>query len=141
MDVVLDIHSIWQWVILVVAGLVALRFLAGWLGKQRYTSLDDRIGMVFTIFLDIQFLLGLLLWLFGPFSFRQLSVAMGNPLLRFYLLEHNVIFLIALVLAHIGRGRTKKAVDDAAKHRAAAIFFLLSFVFILIVIIMHNMLR
>jgi hypothetical protein len=137
MGFVLQLHSIWQWAILVFAGLVALKALIGWQGKQTYTVLDDRIGMVLTIALDLQFLLGLLLWLFGPINFRQLSSAMGNDALRFYLLEHNVIYLIALVLAHIGRGRARKATDGVAKHRASFIFFALSFVFILAIIVMR----
>lgn len=136
MGFVLQIHSFWQYAILIFTGLVALKALIGWLGKQRYTALDDRLSMILTIALDLQFLLGLLLWLFGPINFRQLSNAMGNEGLRFYLLEHNVIYLIALVLAHIGRSRTKKATDDGNKHRNAAIFFLLAFLFILAIIVM-----
>jgi hypothetical protein len=136
MGFVLQLHSIWQYAILIFTGLVALKALIGWLGKQPYTALDDRLSLALTIALDLQFLLGLLLWLFGPINFRQLSVAMGNEGLRFYLLEHTVIYLIALVLAHIGRGRAKKASDGVSKHRISATFFLLAFLFILAIIFM-----
>ena len=142
MSFVFQLHAIWRWGILIFAGLVALKALIGWLGKQRYTALDDRLGMVLTILLDIQVLLGLLLWFFGanPFNIRSLPQSMSNPALRFILLEHGIVYLIALVFAHIGRARTKKPGDAVAKHRSAFIFFFLSFLFILLIFIMRGML-
>jgi hypothetical protein len=40
--------------------------------------------------------------------------------------------IIGLALVHVGRVRVRKATGDAARHRAAAIFFGLGFLAILI---------
>ena len=104
-----DAHSIWRWVALVVAIVAVGKALMGWLGKQPWTQLDNRLGMLFTIAIDVQVLLGILAWLIGPFNFTQLSGAMGNPFLRFVLLEHPIMGLLAVALAHIGRSRSRKA--------------------------------
>ena len=133
-----DAHGVWRWIVLTVALVTVVKALVGWLGKQRWTALDERLGLFFTIAIDIQVLLGLLAWLIGPFNFRQLSVAMDNPFLRFYLLEHPVIGVLAVALAHIGRGRSRKAKTDAGKHRAAFIFYLLSFLFIMLIFILRT---
>ena len=139
MAFVLQLHAILRGLLLVAAVVVVIKALVGWLGKRPFTRLDDQLGMVFTIIVDIQVALGLIIWLFGPMGLRNLSQAMGNAALRFIVLEHPILMLIALALAHIGRARSKKAANDAAKHRAAFIFYLLSFIFIVLIFLLPLM--
>jgi hypothetical protein len=139
MTFILQLHAIWRWVLLVAAVVVVIKALIGWLGKRPFTRLDDQLGMAFTMIVDIQVLLGLIIWLFGPLGLRNLSMAMGNAALRFIVLEHPILMLIALAFVHIGRVRCKKATEDAAKHRAAFIFYLLSVVFIALIFLLPRM--
>ena len=139
MAFVLQLHAILRGLLLVAAVVVVIKALVGWLGKRPFTRLDDQLGMVFTIIVDIQVALGLIIWLFGPMGLRNLSQAMSNAALRFIVLEHPILMLIALALAHIGRARSKKAADDAAKHQAAFIFYLLSFIFIVLIFLLPLM--
>jgi hypothetical protein len=136
---VLQLHAIWRWVLLVAAVVVVLKALIGWLGKRPFTKLDDQLGLIFTMVVDIQVLLGLIIWLFGPLGLRNLSQAMGNAALRFIVLEHPILMLIALAFAHVGRARSKQATDDVAKHRISFIFYLLSFVFIALIFVLETM--
>ena len=46
-------------------------------------------------------------------------------------MEHSLLMLIAIVVAHIGRSRTKKAATDSAKFKQAALFFGLALLLIL----------
>ena len=140
MAFVLQLHAIWRWVLLVAAIVVVIKALIGWLGKRPFTRLDDQLGMAFTMIVDIQVLLGLLIWLFGPLGLQTLSQAMGNAALRFIVLEHPILMLIALAFAHIGRARSKKASDDAVKHRTSFVFYLLSMVFIALIFLLPRML-
>ena len=92
-------------------------------------------NLLLMVFMDIQFLVGMVLYLFlSPMTkaaFNDFGAAMGNSTLRFYAVEHILMMVIALALVHIGRSRTKKDMAPWKKHRAAAIFYTVSLLVIL----------
>ena len=89
MDFILTIHGLMRWLV-AIAGLIAIiKFAYGWLSKADYTPLDKRIMSVFTILLDINVLLGLVL-LFGLNS--------GPSPNR---MEHATTMILAAVAAHL----------------------------------------
>lgn len=89
MDIILTLHSLNRWLIVVVAVIAAIKFLVGWLRKSDFEQLDGRLMMLYTILLDIQLLMGIILLLSGQ-------------LVR-YRLEHAITMIIAIVLAHLSR--------------------------------------
>lgn len=124
---VLLLHSLVRWAV-VIFGLVAVvRAFMGWFGKGRWAALDDRLGIGFTSALDLNVLFGLLLYfLFSPITTAALGDfggAMGNPGVRFFAVEHILMMLVALIVAHIGRSRARKATTDLGKFKQTAIFF------------------
>lgn len=133
------IHSILRWVLLGAGILVLGKALVGWLGKQSFDKLDHQLGLIFTIIVDVQVLVGLLLWVFARPGMRDLAQAMSNGSLRFILIEHPLLMLIALAFAHIGRNRSKRAANDAARHRTSLVFYLLSLVFIALIFVLEVM--
>jgi hypothetical protein len=133
----MDFHMVWRWVLLAAGLAVVVKALLGWLGKKPWSKLDDQLGMLYTITVDVQFLLGLILWFVGPFRITNAGALMSNPLGRFYIIEHPLMMFVALVLAHIGRSRSRKAESDVQKHRTAFIFYLLSFLFIVLIFILR----
>lgn len=135
MESLLWLHAAWRWFVLVLAGLVTLKALLGWLRRQPFGQLDNRLGMTYTMVMDLQVFFGLILWFFGPFGLRNLAQAMGNAGLRFIVVEHPVLILLALALAHIGRARSRKATADVARHQAGAIFYGLSFLLVALVFV------
>jgi len=46
-----------------------------------------------------------------------MGAAMQAPHLRFFLIEHIPLMLLALILAHLGSRRARNAPDDQTKHR------------------------
>ena len=132
---VLATHNILRWFVLIFGILVIIRGFVGWSGKKEWTGLDNKLGLGFTISLDIQVLLGFLLYfVFSPVTkvaFSDIGAAMGNSELRFFLVEHFLMMLIALVVGHIGRSRAKKADTDVGKHKRAAIFYTVAMLLIL----------
>ena len=50
--------------------------------------------MLYTITVDIQFLLGLILWFVGPFKITNAGALMSSPLARFYIIEHPLLMLV-----------------------------------------------
>jgi hypothetical protein len=99
----LTLHSLMRWVVVIVGLVAVVRFLAGWLGKKEWTSLDTRLLSIFPMTVDIQLLLGLLLYfLLSPIStsaLRDFGGAMSNAVLRFYAVEHLFMMILALVVA------------------------------------------
>lgn len=129
---ILTLHSWVRWAV-VLAGLAAFLRSVG-AGRRPWTPTDDRAGFWFTMLLDVQMLIGLLLYVWlSPSTheaFRDVGAAMKSSGLRFWAVEHIFGMLVALALAHVGRARIRKA-DLGRRHRLAAIFFGLALVAIL----------
>jgi uncharacterized membrane protein YozB (DUF420 family) len=133
---ILAVHNIMRWVIVVLAIVALVRAYRGWLGKQAWSQSDRKAGVYFSVALDIQLLLGLILY-FGlspitRVAFSNIGAAMRNADARFFLLEHFLYMLIAVILVHVGVATVRRAVDDTAKHRRAAIWFSLAVLVIIL---------
>ncbi len=142
MPAILTLHSIWRWVVLLASAAAIIKALVGWFGQQAWAEWDDRLGMFYTLAIDIQVLLGLILYIVeqrwrGP-----------DP---FFTYIHPLVMIIALALAHIGRSRTRKAAPsgsgeaqldfDVRRHRTAAIFYAVSFLLIVAAIPWNRIFR
>ena len=133
--VVLLIHSYLRWVVML-AGLLAFgRAVSGSSGRKPWTPADDRAGFWFVTAVDLQMLLGILLYGFlSPITrqaFGDFGAAMKDPTQRFWAVEHIAGMLIGLALVHVGRVRTRRT-DSLRRHKVAAIFFGLALVAILV---------
>ena len=135
---VLTLHSLVRWAIVIVGVVAVVRAFVGWRGNKPWAQLDDRLGLGFTSTMDLNLLLGLLLYfVLSPITtgaLRDMGAAMGNSVTRYFAVEHILLMIIAVVVAHIGRARSKKAASDAGKHKQAAIFFTVSLVLVLLAI-------
>jgi hypothetical protein len=131
----LMLHSILRWVLLLSLAITLVKYIVGWLGNQPWKKIDNVLGIIFTSLMDIQLLIGLALYFFlSPITSLALADfggAMKDKDLRFYAVEHFSMMLIAVVLVHIGRAKSKKAKTGSGKFRIASIFFLLALVLIL----------
>ena len=124
-ELVLLVHSWLRWAVLA-AGLAA-----AFGGRSR----DDTGGKWFVILLDLQIVLGLLLYfVLSPFTkaaMANFGEAMGNSQLRFFAVEHVFGMLIGTALAHVGRKKVKNAVIER-RGRLALIFYGLALLAILV---------
>lgn len=121
------LHSLLRWAVLV-TGLVAwLRAIGGKTAGRPWTSKDELWGLLLTISVDLQMVVGLVLYLFlSPITkigFQNLAAAMRIDTTRFFTVEHITGMIIGIALVHVGRVRIRKAADGRAKHRTAMIFF------------------
>jgi hypothetical protein len=134
-DIALLIHSWNRWAVLVTGIVAAARGIAGWRRHKPWTLRDERAGLWFTIALDLQFLLGLLLYFaLSPITWAALhdfGGAMGNSALRFWAVEHVFGTVAGIALAHVGRSRIHKTGNDGRRHRLAAVFFTIALLAIL----------
>ncbi len=131
----LHTHNMFRWLVLISLILAILFALTGWFGKRGWNKKDNLTGLILMIFMDIQFLVGLILYtLVSPITkaaFNDFGAAMKNSDLRFYAVEHILMMIIALVLVHIGRSKSKKDVAPWKKHRSAAIYYIIALVVVL----------
>lgn len=122
---VLAIHSWVRW-IAITAG-VGATFAALRNKAQTDDSVADRWGLVMMMTLDIQMLLGLLLYLvLSPFTtkaMQDLAAAMRTPQLRFWAVEHISTMLLAVILAHVGRVLARKAKTPSARRTRTLVCF------------------
>jgi hypothetical protein len=132
----LALHSWLRWAVLIAALIAVFRALRGVVGKRPWTPADDRAGFWLVNLIDLQMLLGLILYFFlSPITKAALSnfgAAMESAGLRFWAVEHVFGMVVGLAIAHAGRARTKKVRPDVARHKVAAICFALALLAILI---------
>jgi uncharacterized membrane protein len=135
MEFIKHLHSGLRWIVLILALLAIVKAFMGMQKKSAFTNSDNKIGLMLISFMDIQLIIGLVLYVFGPLGFKNIQNMGGevikNPYNRFFAMEHLVGMLIAIVVFHIGRSKSKKAIDDASKHKKAFIFYLIGLLIIL----------
>jgi hypothetical protein len=134
----LHLHDTLRWLLLLSLVTTLVKYLIGWFGNQPWKKTDNLMGIIFTSLMDLQLLVGLVLFFFlspiTKFAFSDFGAAMKDTELRFYAVEHFLMMLIAVVLVHIGRAKSKKAATDAGKFKIATLFYGLALVVMLVAI-------
>jgi len=133
--VLVILHSWLRWLVLL-AGLNAIgRGIGGAQSGRAWGAGDDQAGKWFVILFDVQFLIGLILYVaLSPLTqsaFGDFGAAMKDSTLRFWAVEHIAGMLAASALMHIGRKKSLKA-TGTSRHKTAAVFFGLAFVIVLL---------
>jgi hypothetical protein len=125
----LVIHSYLRWLVLL-AGLFAVAKLANGYTKQAvYGAADLRISRIFIGLLDLQFLLGLILYAVSPVTrdaMKDMTAAMQQPHVRFFVAEHPMLMFIALCVAHGASIWARKAPSDRVKFLRSSMGFALA---------------
>lgn len=121
-------HSLFRYAVVFAALYAIYRAYSGWLGKKPFESTDNKASVFLIIFVHSQLLFGLVLYFLSPWTSAPMNVAMKIPELRFFKVEHISMMVIAIALFQVGRSLSKKATEDLAKHKKAAIFYTIAFV-------------
>lgn len=123
----LVVHNILRWTAVLAVAYAFLRAAGGWMSGRVRDAGDKRSELLATIAVDVQIVVGLLLYfVWSPnvkSAHQDMGAAMKDPVLRFWAVEHLTIMLIAIVLVHAGKILSRKARSENAKHRRAAIAF------------------
>ena len=128
--ITLAAHNIMRWVVVVLAIYALVRIFMGVFGKREFTETDRKALSFYAIGMDIQLLLGLLLYFFlSPITTAALGnfgAAMSNSAIRFFAVEHILLMVVAVVLAHVATVMARRATTSASKFNRAAIWLSLS---------------
>lgn len=124
-------HSGLRWLILLAVAISIVKSLIGLSSSGSYGKLDKIAATSFNMTMRLQFLIGIVLYLFySPYT-SSFSFNMGDPVTRFWSVEHLTLMLAAIALAEIGGSKAKKAANDKAKFKFQLIFFGISLVLML----------
>lgn len=110
-------HSGWRYIVIALLVVALVKYIIGIIAKQEWSGFDNFLGRFTPIVIDIQWLLGIILWII------QQRWSGGDPSVSW---EHPFTMTLAVVAAHIGWSRARKATTSAAKFRAAFVGFLLA---------------
>jgi hypothetical protein len=119
--IILSIHSLVRWVALA-AGLGATAIAATGPDKRA-----DRLGLLLMMALDIQMLLGLILYLvLSPSTtgaVQNFGAAMRDPQMRFWAVQHAATMFGAVIVVHAGRVLVLKTAGTEDKRTRRIVSF------------------
>jgi cell division protein FtsW (lipid II flippase) len=136
MQTLLVLHNLVRWLILLFGLWTLISAISGLAAKRNYTTADGRANFFFMLSMDIQLLIGLILYFSGVWfdRLKHLGDNMKDPALRFFTMEHGLLMIIAWILVHAGRISVKKAVTPQSKFKKTLIYFGIALLLILIAI-------
>jgi len=130
---ILVVHSWVRWIALVTGFGATLAAIMGRVESK--DSPADRWGLFLIMALDIQMLLGLMLYLGLSPNMKEILAhfgdAMKDPATRFWAVEHITAMFAAVIVAHVGRVLARKAKTPASKRRRLLVCFALATVLML----------
>jgi hypothetical protein len=131
----LAFHGMLRWFVLVAAVAAIVVAASGWSGRKPAGPALRRFSLLFVALMDLEFLLGLVLY-FGAsplvrMAFQNMSAAMKDHELRFFTVEHTTYMLLAVVCAHVGAALSRKGRTDLMKYRGAMISYCLSLLLVI----------
>ena len=124
-ETALALHSILRLAIVILLLLAFLRALGGWLGGRNWSATDGLVGLLLIIAMDVQLVLGFLLYfLWSPVTEAaraNMGAAMKDPLQRYWAVEHMVAMFGGVALVHVARAVSKNSKADKPRHRWMAL--------------------
>jgi hypothetical protein len=112
--ILVEAHSGWRHIVVLVLAIAILRALYGWIRGSEWGQWDQRLGTATPIVLDIQLLLGIVLWIMSQ---QWLGL---NSLTAW---EHPVTMIVAVAVAHVTWTRVKQKTESRDKFQTMTIGF------------------
>ncbi len=134
--VALFAHSYLCWILILVAAGLIIRSLNGWLSGRLWMPIDETLHKAVLGLTDLQFLIGVSLYVgLSPVArafWSNPGTAMKLAPLRFFGVEHVFSMLIAIAVLHVGRARSKRALDVRLRQRVVFVSLVAAFVLFLV---------
>ncbi|MEI6813177.1 MAG: hypothetical protein WCL36_03265 [bacterium] len=123
------LHSLLRWAVILIMVTVTATMAFRYAKASAWTGTDRVAALIFTIVLDTELLVGLVLYGVSPITrgaMKDMATAMHEPSVRFFVAEHPTIMVLAVLFAHLGSVFAKKAPTDRLKFGRATAFFAVS---------------
>jgi uncharacterized membrane protein len=135
----LHAHNFLRWIVVILALIAIYKSYVGKSNNKTFTAGDKKISLFYMIALDVQLLLGLMLYFTGPWGIKNISnQGMGNVMKdatsRYFAIEHLIGMIVAIILGHIAYTFAKKDIDDNTKFKKILTYTSLSLLLLLVFI-------
>lgn len=135
----LHLHNLLRWVVLILLLVNIFKAFTGMTGNKPFTNGDKKTGLFLLISAHLQLLIGLYQWFTGPWGLKNIQnpgmgAVMGDPVNRFWAVEHFVGMLFGIILITLGRGIGKRNLPDTEKHKRTFWVYLIALIIIMAVI-------
>lgn len=118
MQILFQAHSGWRYIVILVAVVAIIKLLIGWVSQGKWSRVDQGLGAALPIVMDIQLLLGLVLYLMAPTAwFHGRNIGFG---------EHFGTMVLAIIAAHLTWVRVKKSETSAGKFRTGVLGYIIA---------------
>lgn len=132
MNIIFHAHSGLRWLVLAGILLILIKSVIGLFSNSPYSKFDKILGSATVGIMDLQLLLGIVLYVaYSPYT-KNFTFDMANATERFWAVEHLSMMLLAIAAAHIGKSKAKKAANPKTQFRLQTMFFSVSLVLILL---------
>lgn len=131
--ILLHAHSGFRWLLLLFLLIVIVNALVKWVKRSAFRKSDQRLNTITMSLAHLQLVIGFILYfispkvIFDPGSFKE-------PLLRFFLVEHLIMMIIAIALITIGAVSAKRTRSSVLKFKRTFFFHLIALALILFAI-------
>lgn len=136
----LHLHSILRYAILIVLIIAIIQYIRSKNEKKLFSSGDKTLSLLSMIIMDIQLLIGGVLFFIGPNAPKKYFDSLGfgeimqDKIARFFTIEHPLMMIIALVLVHIGHASVKKDISSDRKYKKLITMYALALIVILLAV-------
>lgn len=131
----LVIHGIMRWFVLFAGIGTVIGCLLGIFLNLPFRPAGRILGLIYVSLVDTQFLVGVFLSIASPivhYFWTNPESGMKSHDLRFFAVEHTVIMLAALSIAHIGAVRSRRYPLSLKAYKSAALWYAVSLVVIIL---------
>jgi len=123
--IVLGSHNLVRWLVLAAGAWVVYRSWRGWRARAEWSGADDSAVKLFVNALSLQFVLGIALYAVSPLirsGLGDMAATMRTSAVRYFVVEHVLVMVLAVAVAHIGAARVKRAPSHSARFQTATIW-------------------
>lgn len=128
-EIVLALHNVLRWLVVAAAIWALYRGYRGWLSSGEWSARDRLSGLLFTIAIDVQLLVGLFLAALSPVvraALRDMGTIGSSEMVRFFVTEHIPVMIAAWLIVHLAAVFARRADSDLSRHKRAALGYSLA---------------
>ena len=128
------IHSGWAYIVVIMLVVAVVGAITGLVSKREFKDRDLRISLFTLIVAHLQLIIGLITYFvsaqFAYLTHNGMGAAMKEKDIRYFIMEHPLMMILAIVLITIGFSKHKKKQTDQGKFKTIAIFYGIALLFV-----------